>query len=184
MTSALALLPLLRLAAYQATTRRGILFKNALALETSARIQTVVMDKTGTPTKGEPEVTGVTADGLPEREVLRLAAAVERESEHPLAEAVVKHADGLGIPAARAAGFENVPGYGALAQVEGTIPMSDPIFWMHHADIDRLWWQWQQAHPGQNPSVSGTGPDSPVMDPWPYTEADTRDITAMGYTYA
>jgi P-type Cu2+ transporter len=93
----------------------GILFKNALALKTSARIQAVVMDKTGTLTKGEPEVTDVVADGLPEREVLRLAAAVERESEHPLAGAVVKHADGLGIPGAHAEGFENVPGHGALA---------------------------------------------------------------------
>jgi Cu2+-exporting ATPase len=99
--------------------KRGILFKNAMALETSARISAVVMDKTGTLTKGEPEVTGVVADALPEREVLRLAAAVERESEHPLAEAVVKQADGLGVPAARAEGFENVPGHGALAQVDG-----------------------------------------------------------------
>jgi len=99
--------------------RRGILFKNAMALETSARIQAVVMDKTGTLTKGEPEVTDVVADGLPEQEVLRLAAAVERESEHPLAEAVVRYADGLGSPAVRAKEFENVPGHGALAQVDG-----------------------------------------------------------------
>src|SRR5215468_2684172 len=99
--------------------RRGILFRNAMALETSARIQAVVMDKTGTLTKGEPEVTDVVADGLPEQEVLRLAAAVERESEHPLAEAVVRYADGLGSPAVRAKEFENVPGHGALAQVDG-----------------------------------------------------------------
>jgi Cu2+-exporting ATPase len=99
--------------------KRGILFKNALALETSARIRAVVMDKTGTLTKGEPEVTNVVADGVPEREVLRLVAAVERESEHPLAEAVVKHADALGVPAVRAEGFANVPGHGALARVDG-----------------------------------------------------------------
>jgi len=100
--------------------KRGILVKNAMALETSARIQAVVMDKTGTLTKGEPEVTDVVvAGGLPEREVLRLAAAVERESEHPLAEAVVTRADGLGVPVARAEGFENVPGHGALARVDG-----------------------------------------------------------------
>jgi Cu2+-exporting ATPase len=99
--------------------KRGILIKTALALETSAAIQAVVMDKTGTLTKGEPEVTDVITGGLPENEVLRLAAAVERESEHPLAGAVVKHADGLAVPAVRAEGFENVPGHGALARVEG-----------------------------------------------------------------
>jgi P-type Cu2+ transporter len=100
--------------------KRGILFKNALALETSARVQAVVMDKTGTLTKGEPEATDVTAaGGLPQDEVLRLAAAVERESEHPLAGAVVKHADDLGLPGARAGQFENVPGHGVLAEVDG-----------------------------------------------------------------
>jgi P-type Cu2+ transporter len=100
---------------------RGILFKNAIALEEAARIQVVVMDKTGTLTKGEPEVTDVIADGLPEIEVLRLVAAVERESEHPLAEAVVRHADERGVPAARAEGFENVPGHGATAKVDGRL---------------------------------------------------------------
>jgi Cu2+-exporting ATPase len=100
--------------------KRGILFKNAIALETSARIQAVVMDKTGTLTKGEPEVTDViTADGVDQSELLRLAAAVERESEHPLAEAIVRHADQAGIPAAQATEFQNVPGHGAIATVEG-----------------------------------------------------------------
>jgi P-type Cu2+ transporter len=100
--------------------RRGILFKNALALETSARVQAVVMDKTGTLTKGEAEVTDViTADGFTQDEVLRLAAAVERESEHPFAEAVVRRADRPGILQTRAERFENVPGHGALAKVEG-----------------------------------------------------------------
>ena len=98
---------------------RGILFKNAIALETSARIEVVVMDKTGTLTKGEPEVTHVVAHGLPEDELLRLTAAVERESEHPLAEAVVRRADDASIPRARAERFENVPGHGAIAWVEG-----------------------------------------------------------------
>jgi P-type Cu2+ transporter len=100
--------------------QRGILFKNALALETSARVQAVVMDKTGTLTKGEPEVTDlIVAAGLPHDEVLRLAAAVERESEHPLADAVVRHADGAGVPRIRAEKFENIPGHGALAKVDG-----------------------------------------------------------------
>ena len=73
--------------------QRGVLFKNATALETSARIDTVVMDKTGTLTKGEPEVTDVVVDGITEAELLALVAAVERESEHPLAAAVVRYAD-------------------------------------------------------------------------------------------
>jgi Cu2+-exporting ATPase len=99
--------------------RRGILFKNAMALETSARIESVVMDKTGTLTKGEPEVTDVVEDGLSEEDVLRLVASVERESEHPLAEAVVRYADERGVPNVRAQGFENLPGHGAVARVEG-----------------------------------------------------------------
>ncbi|MFD8192352.1 heavy metal translocating P-type ATPase [Streptomyces wuyuanensis] len=100
--------------------RRGVLFKNAAALEASAGIQTVVMDKTGTLTKGEPEVTeAITAPGADEREVLRLVAAVERESEHPLAEAVVRYAEARGIAAAGARRFENVPGHGATAVVDG-----------------------------------------------------------------
>ncbi|MEV0234625.1 heavy metal translocating P-type ATPase [Nonomuraea sp. NPDC050786] len=99
--------------------KRGVLFKNALALETSARIQTVVMDKTGTLTRGEPEVTDVIVDGLAEAELLRLVAAVERESEHPLAAAVLRYADAHAPGVLRATGFENVPGHGATAQVDG-----------------------------------------------------------------
>jgi len=80
----------------------------------------VVMDKTGTLTKGEPEVTDlVCADGVEEAELLRLVAAVERSSEHPLAEAIVRHADDAGIAKVAATEFENVPGHGAVATVAG-----------------------------------------------------------------
>src|SRR5579859_6922425 len=99
--------------------KRGILFKNAAALEASARIQVVVMDKTGTLTKGEPEVVQVTVNGTTEADLLRLAAAVERESEHPLARAVVKRAESTGVEVLSAEGFENVPGHGATATVAG-----------------------------------------------------------------
>jgi P-type Cu2+ transporter len=99
--------------------KRGVLFKNALALETAARIEVVVMDKTGTLTKGEPEVTDIIVDGIDERELLGLAAAVERESEHPLADAIVHHADAGGVPHMPVGSFENVPGHGALATVDG-----------------------------------------------------------------
>ncbi len=99
--------------------KRGVLFKNATALETSARIDTVVMDKTGTLTRGEPEVTDVVADGIEEAELLALTAAVERESEHPLARAVAAHADEAGVQRLSADGFRNVAGHGAGAQVDG-----------------------------------------------------------------
>ena len=99
--------------------QRGVLFKNATALETSARIDTVVMDKTGTLTKGAPEVTDVIASGLPEEEMLVLAAAIERESEHPLARAIADLATTRGLPEPSATDFRNVPGQGAIAQVTG-----------------------------------------------------------------
>jgi len=99
--------------------RRGVLFKHAAAIEASARIDVVVMDKTGTLTKGEPEVTDVVVDGRPEGEVLALVASVERESEHPLAEAIVRHADAAGVSSLPAQEFRNVPGEGAVAQVDG-----------------------------------------------------------------
>src|SRR5262249_30283619 len=70
--------------------KRGILFKNAIALEQVAALDTVVLDKTGTLTRGEPRVVAVApANGVDEAELLRLTAAVERDSEHPLAAAVV-----------------------------------------------------------------------------------------------
>jgi P-type Cu2+ transporter len=99
--------------------RRGVLFKNATALETAARITTVVMDKTGTLTKGEPEVTDLVAAGIDETELLALTAAVERESEHPLARAIIAHAEARGIERLPVTGFENVPGHGTSATVAG-----------------------------------------------------------------
>ncbi|MFF3225855.1 heavy metal translocating P-type ATPase [Nocardia suismassiliense] len=100
--------------------KRGVLFKNALALESAARIHTVVMDKTGTLTKGEPEVTDVvTAEGYSAEQVLRLVAAVERESEHPLAAAIVRHAENQSVATENVSKFENVPGHGAVAEVDG-----------------------------------------------------------------
>ena len=99
--------------------KRGVLFKNATAIETSARIDTVVMDKTGTLTRGKPEVTDVLVDTIEENELLGLVAAVERLSEHPLAGAVVDHAKAKGAPEYTATKFLNVPGEGAGASVDG-----------------------------------------------------------------
>lgn len=100
--------------------KRGVLFKNATALEDAARIDVVVMDKTGTLTKGKPEVTEIVTarDGDSDR-VLALAAAVERESEHPLAQAIVEYAKGRDAAELSATDFQNVPGRGAVATVDG-----------------------------------------------------------------
>lgn len=99
--------------------KRGVLFKNATALEVSARIDTVVMDKTGTLTKGQPEVTDVVVDGIEEEELLALVAAVESASEHPLAAAIVSYAADRGIKPLPLTGFRNIPGHGATAEVQG-----------------------------------------------------------------
>jgi Cu+-exporting ATPase len=97
----------------------GILFKSAEALETAGKVQMVVMDKTGTITKGEPEVTDIIAVKGTEAEVLRTAAAAERGSEHPLAEAIVRRAESDGIAIPDAGNFEAIPGHGVRATVDG-----------------------------------------------------------------
>jgi Cu2+-exporting ATPase len=100
--------------------RRGILFKSAIALERTAAVDTVVFDKTGTLTCGEPEVVAVeTADGVEESELLRVVAAAERDSEHPLAAAIVNAATARGLHPPPADSFEAIPGEGAIATVEG-----------------------------------------------------------------
>jgi len=64
----------------------------------------------------------------------------------------------------------------------GSIPTApaDPVFWMHHAEIDRIWAEWQALNPGQNPNLTGV---AATMDPWSENEVNTRDITTLGYIY-
>ena len=98
----------------------GILVRNAEALERAHQVTAVVLDKTGTLTRGKPVVTDVVAtDGLDAREVLRLAASAERRSEHPVAQAVVERAARDGVTLAEPESFEAVPGHGVAAVVEG-----------------------------------------------------------------
>jgi Cu2+-exporting ATPase len=99
--------------------KRGVLFKNATGIETAARIDTVVLDKTGTLTKGEPEVTDYQPFDMDGDELLALAAAAERESEHPLAKAIVRYAEQSKVPRRGASSFRNVTGQGATATVDG-----------------------------------------------------------------
>jgi P-type Cu2+ transporter len=100
--------------------KRGILFKSAVALEQAVGLDTVVFDKTGTLTRGEPEVVQiVVTDDVEEDDLLRLVASVERDSEHPLAQAVVKAARARNLTTSAVTDFQAVPGEGAVATVEG-----------------------------------------------------------------
>jgi len=98
----------------------GILIKNAEALERFEKVDTLVVDKTGTLTEGRPRVTTVTTDGDGrEDEILRLAASLERGSEHPLAAAIVEAARDKGLQLGTADDFQSVTGKGVTGRVEG-----------------------------------------------------------------
>jgi P-type Cu+ transporter len=98
----------------------GVLIKNAEALERMEKVDTLVVDKTGTLTEGKPKVVAVVpAAGLDENEALRLAASLERASEHPLARAVVEAAAARNLSLAEVAEFDAAPGKGVLGRIEG-----------------------------------------------------------------
>ncbi|KQS98728.1 heavy metal translocating P-type ATPase [Cellulomonas sp. Leaf395] len=99
--------------------KRGILFKSASALESAASIDTVVLDKTGTLTAGQPQVTDVVVGGIDRTDLMTAVRAIERESEHPLAKAISAYAAAQGAVEASASDFRNVPGHGATALVGG-----------------------------------------------------------------
>ncbi|QJD18309.1 heavy metal translocating P-type ATPase [Paracoccus sanguinis] len=108
----------------------GVLIKNAEALEHMEKVDTIIVDKTGTLTEGRPAVTAIVpAPGWAEADVLRLAASVERASEHPLALAIVRAAEEREIPLAPVADFDSPTGKGALGVVEGKrIPLGNAKF--------------------------------------------------------
>jgi Cu+-exporting ATPase len=98
----------------------GVLIKNAEALETLEKVDTLVVDKTGTLTEGKPVLTSATAaDGLSEGEVLRLAASLERGSEHPLAAAIVAGAEARGLALSPVEEFRSLTGKGVTGRVDG-----------------------------------------------------------------
>ncbi len=96
----------------------GILIKGGEPLESAGRLTTVVLDKTGTVTEGKPAVTEVVAAGVSEADLIRLAAAAEGQSEHPLARAVIAAAQSRGLTIPPATAFEAIPGHGLAATVE------------------------------------------------------------------
>jgi Cu+-exporting ATPase len=98
----------------------GVLIKNAEALERFEKVDTIVIDKTGTLTEGKPKVTAiVAAEGFSENDLLRLAASLERGSEHPLAAAIVKAAEEKKLALANAANFDSPTGKGVVGTIEG-----------------------------------------------------------------
>ncbi len=115
----------------------GILIKNAPALEEGARVEICVLDKTGTLTHGKPEVKAVfPAEGYSEKEVLRLAGALEKHSEHPLSRAIVKAAEGLDLPEVK--GLAAIPGKGLSGKIDGqTVLIGKPDWVKTQAEIPR-----------------------------------------------
>src|SRR5581483_11515584 len=97
----------------------GILIKNAEALEVLEKVDTFVVDKTGTLTEGKPRLTSVVTAGMEESELLRLSAGLERGSEHPLAAAVAEGAEARGVAPARAENARAIPGKGIVGTVDG-----------------------------------------------------------------
>ncbi|HZW50512.1 MAG TPA: heavy metal translocating P-type ATPase, partial [Rudaea sp.] len=100
--------------------QEGVLIKNAEALERMERVDTLVVDKTGTLTEGKPKVVAiVAAAGFEESEILRLAASVERASEHPLADAIVRSARARNLDLSKVEEFDSPTGKGATGKVDG-----------------------------------------------------------------
>jgi len=115
----------------------GVLVKSAEALERMERIDTLVVDKTGTLTEGKPKVVAVVpTTGYSEADVLRLAASVERASEHPLADAIVNAAKERAIETAEVGDFESPAGKGALGTVEGRKVLLGNAAFMHAQGVD------------------------------------------------
>jgi Cu+-exporting ATPase len=117
----------------------GVLIKSGEALETAHRTNTIVLDKTGTLTKGLPSVTDVrTLNGFSEADLLHLAASAEWGSEHPLGEAIVRRAEEQGYVLARPERFEAVPGRGIRAEVDGRrVLVGNPLLLAeHHVALD------------------------------------------------
>ncbi len=98
----------------------GILIKSGGALETTHKIDTIIFDKTGTITEGNPEVTDIkTINGIDEDYLLQIAASAEKGSEHPLGEAIVKAAESKGLEFIKIEKFEAIPGYGIEVEIKG-----------------------------------------------------------------
>jgi len=115
----------------------GVLIKNAEALEILRKVNTLVVDKTGTLTEGKPKLVAVTAvGGIEEAQALRLAASLERSSEHPLAEAIVRGAEEKGLALSKTENFQSFTGLGVTGEVEGHTVALGNIKLLESLDIE------------------------------------------------
>ncbi|MEO8650261.1 MAG: heavy metal translocating P-type ATPase, partial [Acidobacteriota bacterium] len=117
--------------------KNGILIKKAEALETLEKVNTIIVDKTGTLTEGKPRLQKVVSlNGLPEDEILGLVASLERSSEHPLADAIVKGAEERGVAFGKVEDFESVTGKGVFGTVAGRRVILGNSKLMAEKDVD------------------------------------------------
>jgi Cu+-exporting ATPase len=120
--------------------KRGILIKDALALERAGKLTHIVLDKTGTLTVGRPQVTDVEPlnSDISTEDLLRFAAAVESPSEHPLGRAVVKHAQELGIDVPKVEGFESITAGGVIGRVNGHFVIVGRVTTLRDRGVENL----------------------------------------------
>lgn len=126
-------IPITLVASLGTGARQGVLIKGGVYVEELAKVRVVCLDKTGTITRGEPEVTDVLplTNGIEHssslRELLAVAAGIERQSQHPLAQAIVRHSEAQGVAPATVEGFRSLTGAGAAAQIQGrTVYVGSP----------------------------------------------------------
>jgi len=161
----------------------GVLIKNAESLEMMEKVDTIVVDKTGTLTEGKPVVSAIVPVGdMKEAEVLRLAASVERGSEHPLAAAILQQAQARGVATAAATEFESRPGRGVRAVIEGRGVVLGNLKFMEELGFvsSSLQTKWEELR-RQGQTVMGIAVDRrlvgfvAVADP---IKESTRDVIA------
>ncbi len=150
----------------------GILFKGGESVERLARVDTILLDKTGTLTEGKPRITAVRATGISEPELIALAASIEQRSEHPLARAVVEYATARGIATSSATSIQAIPGKGITGTVNnhtvsaGNRPLVDdlgitasgdgpPAATLLHVAVDGKYAGWLAAEDTLRPTAAG-----------------------------
>ena len=162
----------------------GILIRSGDALQSAQKLDAIILDKTGTITRGEPALTDiVVAGGRKEEDVLRLAASLERGSEHPLGEAIVKGAEGRGLALGDTQGFTAIPGQGVSGRIDGhdVLLGNGKLMQDRAIDVEALGASWQRlagegktpmyvaidGHPGGLVAVADTvKPDSKTAIEW------------------